>query len=165
MQSTHLQMLEAGTLGGWTRGVIVAEDSLHEVPGQQQAAGLLSGYPCRALEPPGPRGGRGASSPRRSRAWRRPGRASCMVHLVGGPAVVLFFRGHCVCNLRHPAKRRATSDDKLLVAGGVGGISSVTELTWLTIQHFMRTQGARCMPLGCRHEPRGAVLSLDFCRW
>ena len=32
----HLQMLEVGTLG------IVADDSLHEVPGQQQAAGVLS---------------------------------------------------------------------------------------------------------------------------
>ena len=48
VQSTHLQMLEAGTLGGWTRGVIGADDSLHEVPGQQQAAGL-SGYPRRSL--------------------------------------------------------------------------------------------------------------------
>ena len=77
----HLQMLEVGTLG------IVADDSLHEVPGQQQAAGVLSGYPCRSLGLSGPRGGRGRSSARRSRAWRRPGRASCMVHPVGGPAV------------------------------------------------------------------------------
>ena len=63
-------MLEAGTLGGWTRGVIGADDSLHEVPGQQQAAGLLSGYPRRSL---------GALSPEQwarrilstaARAWR-----------------------------------------------------------------------------------------------
>ena len=32
----HLQMLEAGMLGGRTRGVVGADDSLHMVPGQQQ---------------------------------------------------------------------------------------------------------------------------------
>ena len=45
----HLQMLEAGTLGGRTR--VGTDDSLHEVPEQQQAGGYqgrLSGQTIRA---------------------------------------------------------------------------------------------------------------------
>ena len=73
----HLQMLEAGTLGGWTRGVIGADDSLHEVPGQQQAAGLLSGYPRRSL---------GALSPEQ---WARRIKYSPRRRVRGGPYLQL----------------------------------------------------------------------------
>ena len=66
----HLQMLEVGTLG------IVADDSLHEVPGQQQAAGVLSGYPAGVWDSQVPEVGAAPA-----------GVGVAHGHLVGGPAV------------------------------------------------------------------------------
>ena len=67
----HLQMLEAGMLGGRTRGVVGADDSLHMVPGQQQAQQACgwavrdgAGHGGRATG----RAGHGGGGPRGGRA-------------------------------------------------------------------------------------------------
>ena len=111
----HLQMLEVGTLG------IVADDSLHEVPGQQQAAGVLSGYPAGVWDSQVPE------------VWARQKLGTAVACVAPAGAGVVHgspcWRASCRAILSRTlcatydttTKRRATSDDHLLVGRGGGG--------------------------------------------